>query len=255
LDSGGKSSPDGPRRGGDPMTAPEKIGAFFDLDGTLLAPPSLEWRFIGYLLAYDELGTQDVLRWLGHFATSIVPDPRGATLGNKHYLAGLRQSLASDWERSIPAGGPHFYPAAIERMVWHWAQGHRIVLVSGTLDFLAQAIARRLPGAVETCATQLEASSGRWTGRLAGEHMSGEAKARAVRSLAARFGLSLWDSYAYGNSTSDLPMLDAVGRRVAVNPPARLARIARSEGWPACNWTESARAARGSQRLTAREAR
>lgn len=238
------------------MTAPEKIGAFFDLDGTLVAPPSLEWRFIGYLVARDELGTPDIARWLAHFAKNILPDPRGATLGNKRYLAGLRESLAADWERSLPAGSPQLYPAAIKRMAWHSNQGHRVFLVSGTLECLARAVARRLPGPVEVCATQLEISGDRWTGRIAGLHMSGEEKARAVGTLAARFGLSLWDSYAYGNSTSDLPMLDTVGRRVAVNPPARLLRIARSEGWPACDWRGSAATPpvhRG-QPLAAREA-
>ena len=70
--------------------------------------------------------------------------------------------------------------------------------------------------------------------------MSGEAKARAIRGLAARFGLALWDSYAYGNSVSDLPMLDSVGHRVAVNPRSRLRRIARSEGWQSCDWAKPA---------------
>ena len=239
------------------MRAPEKIGAFFDLDGTLLAPPSLEWRFTGFLLARDELGTADVARWLGHFARKILPDPRGATIANKRHLAGLRESLAGDWERSLPDGTPRFYPPAIRRMAWHWRQGHRVFLVSGTLECLAQTVARRLSGPVEVCATRLEATCGRWTGRLVGEHMSGDAKARAVRLLAARFGLSLWDSYAYGNSMSDLPMLDSVGRRVAVNPPAQLARIARNERWPVCDWRGSAadRRVTHSQQFAAREAR
>jgi HAD superfamily hydrolase (TIGR01490 family) len=239
------------------MTAPEKIGAFFDLDGTLVGPPSLEWRFIGFLLARDELSTSDIARWLAHFAKRILPDPRGATVGNKHYLAGLPESLAADWERSLPDGWPQLYPAAIERMIWHWTQGHRVFVVSGTLDCLARAVARRLPGRVEVCGTQLEVNGGRWTGLIVGEHMSGETKARAVRNLAARFGLSLWDSYAYGNSTSDLPMLDSVGHRVAVNPSGRLARIARGEGWPACTWRESVSASRmrRPQQLATREAR
>jgi len=237
------------------MSAPEKIGAFFDLDGTLVAPPSVEWRFAGFLLARDELGTVDIARWLGHFAKKILPDPRGATLGNKRYLAGLPESLAVDWENSLEEAAPPIYPAAMERMVWHWTQGHRVFLVSGTLDFLARAVARRLPGVAEVCATQLEMSGGHWTGRLIGEHMSGDAKARAVRNLAAKFGLSLWDSYAYGNSTSDLPMLDSVGHRVAVNPPSRLARIAQSEGWPACDWRASVSRVRQPQQLAAREAR
>ena len=237
------------------MSVSEKIGAFFDLDGTLVAPPSLEWRFIGFLLARDELRTIDIARWLGHFSKKILPDPRSATVGNKRYLAGLRESLAAEWEKSLDERVLPFYPEAIGRMTWHWSQGHRVFLVTGTLDFLAWAVAQRLPGPVAVCATQLEVNGGRWTGRLASEHMSGDAKARAVRNLAARYGLSLWDSYAYGNSTSDLPMLDSVGHRTAVNPPARLARIARSEGWPAHDWRESASRTRQPQQLAAREAR
>jgi len=238
------------------MSASEKIGAFFDLDGTLLPPPSLEWRFVGYLLAHDRLGSADVARWLAHFAKKILPDPRAATLGNKRYLAGLPQSLADDWENSLTRDSLRLYPAALERMIWHWSQGHRVFLVSGTLENLAQVVALRLPGPAEVCATRLEATGGCWTGRMTGDHMSAEAKARAVRGLAARFGLSLWDSYAYGNSMSDLPMLDSVGRRVAVNPSVRLARIARGEGWPACDWKSPAfDSMRAAKRLAAREAR
>ena len=220
--------------------APEKIGAFFDLDGTLLGPPSLEWRFIAFLLARDELVTRDIARWLVHFAKTIVADRRGATVGNKHYLGGLRASLAAEWEQSLADETPLFYTAARERMTWHWGQGHRVFLVSGTLDCLADVLARRLPGPVGTVATQLEVRQGCWTGRISGAHLSGEEKGRAVRNLAARFGLSLWQSYAYGNSMSDLPMLDSVGRRVAVNPPARLRQIASSEGWPVCDWRPAA---------------
>jgi hypothetical protein len=125
-------------------------------------------------------------------------------------------------------------------MAWHLAQGHRVFLVSGTLEPIARAVARRLPGRVEVSATALEARDGCWTGRIAGAHMSGEAKGRAVRNMAARFGLALWESYAYGNSITDLPMLDAVGRRVAVNPRAGLRRIARRENWNFCAWDEPA---------------
>jgi len=218
------------------MNASTKIGAFFDLDGTIVAPPSLEWRFVGYLLARDLLGTRDIARWLAAFGKRVLLDPRAATIANKQYLSGLRETLTTDWEQSF-ATCPPFYPEAIERMNWHRKEGHRVFLISGTLDFLARAAARHLPGSMEICATQADVAHGRWTGRLAGPHVSGEEKARTVRSLAARFGLSLWDSYAYGNSTNDLPMLDSVGRRTAVNPPARLRHIARSEGWPAIQWT------------------
>jgi HAD superfamily hydrolase (TIGR01490 family) len=239
------------------VTSPEKIGAFFDLDGTLVAPPSLEWRFIGHLLAHDEIDTADIARWLACFAKSILHDPRAATTGNKMYLAGLRESLALDWEGSLAPSMPDFLPRGIERVKWHIAAGHRVFLISGTLGPLARAVARRLPGAAEVCATELEVSGGRWTGRIATEHMSGEAKARAVRSLAERFGLALWDSYAYGNSVADLPMLDSVGHRVAVNPPPRLRRIARNEVWQSCDWPPLATAGTASRprQLSRKEAR
>lgn len=239
------------------MSAPEKIGAFFDLDGTLLPAPSLEWRFLAWLLAREEMGGAEIVRWLARCARTLPLDPRAATSGNKAYLAGLRESLAADWEDSLAPGSPPFFAAGLERMAWHMAQGHRVFLVSGTLEPLARAVARRLPGPVEVAATALEARDGCWTGRIAGEHMSGEAKGRAVRSLAARFGLALWESYAYGNSVSDLPMLDSVGRRVAVNPRAGLRRIVRRELWESCAWREPPAAippAR-SGRLSSEEAR
>jgi len=237
------------------MTPPEKIGAFFDLDGTLIGPPSLEWRFLAFLLARDELATRDIARWVVHFLKGIVPDPRGATLGNKHYLSGLRTSLLADWEQSLADHAFPCYTAALERMRWHWSQGHRVFLVSGTLDCLAEVLARQLSGPVEISATRLEVREGRWTGHIAGAHVSGEEKGRVVRKLAGRFGLSLWDSYAYGNSTSDLPMLDSVGGRVAVNPPTRLRRIAWSEGWSICDWRPANGTPVSRLELAAREAR
>jgi phosphoserine phosphatase len=52
-------------------------------------------------------------------------------------------------------------------------------------------------------------------------------------------GLSLAESVAYADSSSDLPMLEAVGHPVAVNPEAKLATIARKRGWHVENWTRS----------------
>jgi len=237
------------------MIMPESTGVFFDVDGTLLRPPSLEWRFIAFLLARDELSTRDIVRWSVHLAKTIVPDPRGATVGNKRYLTGLRASLAEEFEHSLGDNALPLYTAALERMTWHWNQGHRVFLVSGTLDCLAGAIARQLPGPVELVATELEVRLGRWTGQMVGAHRSGEEKGRAARNLAGRFGLSLWESYAYGNSIGDLPMLDSVGRRVVVNPSARLRQIASDEGWQICDWRRVIRSPLSYRKLTPREAR
>ena len=237
------------------MNSPGKVGAFFDLDGTLIAPPSLEWQFVGYLLGRDAIGGAEIGRWLGQCARNLSRDWHAATMGNKMHLASLRESLVADWADSVAHDSLRLFPAGVERVAWHFAQGHRVFLISGTLRPLAEVLARRLPGPVEICATDLEARGGRWTGRLSGEHMSGDAKARAIRTLAARFDLALWDSHAYGNSITDLPMLDSVGHRVAVNPSGRLRHIARREGWQSCDWAEPvARSAEAPARRFSRKA-
>ena len=233
------------------MTPPEQIAAFFDLDGTLVPSPSLEWRFIAWLAARDAIDGGHLAGWLGHFACNIWHDPYAATFENKRYLSGLRESLAADWEGSLGPDSLRFFAFGAERIVWHHAQGHRVFLVSGTLGPLARTAARHLPGTIEACASELEARDGRWTGRLAGEHLRGEAKAQAIRRLAARHDLDLAECYAYGNALADLPMLEAVGHSVAVNPEIGLERIACSEGelgnrgtaprdWRVCKWKTTA---------------
>jgi len=108
---------------------------------------------------------------------------------------------------------------------------------------LAHVVARNLAelvsAQIEVCATDLEVepSSPRiWNGWIAGEHMSGGAKLRAVRKLAARCGLDLGRSYAYGDSAGDLQMLEGIGCGVAVNPSRSLAGVARSRGWQTYVW-------------------
>ena len=229
----------------------ELVGAFFDLDGTVLPAPSLEWRFIGYLLARDEISTAHVGGWLAECARRFWHDPRGATEGNKRYLAGIREELVNDWEKSLAtetlAGELlPFFEEALQRIAWHQAQCHRVFFVSGTLAPLARVVARSVGArdaeCIEVCATELEAGSGCgqiWSGRILGEHMSGEAKSAAVKTFAARYGLDPSRSYAYGNGVRDAQMLEAVGNAVAVNPTRRLERVARKRGWRTCIWNKT----------------
>ena len=72
---------------------------------------------------------------------------------------------------------------------------------------------------------------GVYTGRLFGELLHGQAKAAAVRSLAAREGLDLRRCTAYSDSVNDVPMLSVVGTAVAINPDGALRDVARERGW------------------------
>jgi HAD superfamily phosphoserine phosphatase-like hydrolase len=229
----------------------ETMGAFLDVDGTLLPAPSLEWRFIGYLLERGEISSGHAGRWLARFAGAFWHDPHGATLGNKRYLSGISETMVNDWEKSLAPmisrrDSLPFFAEGLQRIAWHRAQGHRVFLVSGTLAPLARVVARKLGALVsaeiEVCATEPEVTPGTpgvWTGRIADEHMSGGAKLRAVRILTARYGLDLARSYAYGDRAGDLQMLEGVGCGVAVNPTPGLARVARKRGWQTCVWRKT----------------
>ncbi len=87
----------------------------------------------------------------------------------------------------------------------------------------------RHPGAVK---------DGVYNGRLAGPFCYGEGKVVAMQEIARWDGLDLEQCYGYSDSASDLPMLQAVGHPVAVNPDARLARHARAYGWPIVHFSQ-----------------
>src|SRR5581483_3897324 len=112
----------------------------------------------------------------------------------------------------------------------HLDAGQRVWLVTAAPVEMAQIISRRL-GLTGALGTVSEVADGVYTGRLVGEPLHGAAKAEAVRALAEREGLDLTRCAAYSDSTNDLPMLELVGRPVAVNPDSDLKRAAKARGW------------------------
>ena len=77
---------------------------------------------------------------------------------------------------------------------------------------------------------------GCFTGELTATPPTGEARALLMEQWAASFGLDLSHTVAYADSTSDLPMLEAAGYPVAVNPEPKLSAIARRRGWTIERW-------------------
>jgi HAD superfamily hydrolase (TIGR01490 family) len=217
-----------------------KIAAFFDLDGTLEAGPSLEQRFFRMLCCRGGIPVKNYFLWLKE---AVRLAPRGMRVNrylNKMYLRGVAIETAK-----YEAGGISFLAAAVDRVAWHAKQGHKIVLVSGTLEILARKAAeqleaelgaRGLTARIHVCATRLEEREGKWTGQVIGIAMYGEAKAEVVRRMAEKGMLNLTKCYAYGDSAMDRWMLAAVGRPVAVNPSKELLRIAQRRNWQTVLW-------------------
>jgi HAD superfamily hydrolase (TIGR01490 family) len=225
--------------------------AFLDVDGTLLARPSLERRFFRDLRRRGKIPATNYLRWIVETIRLVLRDVRRSAEGNKMYLRGISAEIlpvrALDSRSTFPGRTlAAFFPAAIQRVWWHALRGDTIVLVSGTLAPLAEiaksALERELlwrgiEVKVSVLATQLEIRDGRWTGRIAGARMFGEEKAAAIKQFARERGIALGQCSAYGDSALDRWMLLSVGHPFAINPTRRLRRVARLHGWPMLAWT------------------
>ncbi len=219
------------------------IAAFFDLDGTLLPGPSLERRFRRFLRWHNYLGAVAAARWLVRFLASAGRDPLAAAHSNKACYAGVPASTLADFAASLLRHPPPVYCDALARMDWHAARGHRILVITGSLDPLASAVLSPLSAQLVTnraslsfAANQLEIRNTRFTGRLAGPAVCGPEKARAIKRLALALHLDLARCYAYSNGFTDRWMLATVGFPAVVNPDALLEFRARRQGWPILRW-------------------
>ena len=129
------------------------------------------------------------------------------------------------------------YSQALRKLDEHREQGHRIVLVSGSLEPVLKPLADAL-GTDALIATEPEVDGSYLTGRLVHGPLNGDRKAVAMRHLSDSLGIDLEHSYAYGDSYADKEFLESVGHPVAVNPDRRLKKIAKSRGWPIHNWRD-----------------
>jgi HAD superfamily hydrolase (TIGR01490 family) len=225
------------------------VAAFFDLDGTLIPFPTLERRLFRALVYRRAIRETNVAFWA---AEALRLAPCGLAFvrqANKMHLRGVSAGAASAMaERIASVSHLAFFPRAVDRAAWHVAQGHNVVLVSGTLQLLAlcaalslrEALTRRgVTTSIVVRATQLEEMRGHWTGRVAGVPMFGPAKASAIDELAAHLGLDLGACFAYGDSVHDRQMLESVGHPVAVNASPELRRVAERCGWPMVEWSSA----------------
>jgi len=218
------------------ILAPERQLAAFDLENTLIAsnvvasyawlatrrlPPDERIRFVlGALkaapgwLAQDRKDRSDFLRY---FYRRYEGAP----------VAQIEEDAAEMFSALLLAKS---FPAAIRRVREHRRMGHRTVLITGALDFVVGPLTPLFDDVV--CASlDVDPVTNRYRGELSQVPPTGESRAQALFDYAADNDIDLREAVAYADSTSDLPMLEAVGFPVAVNPETRLATLARKRGW------------------------
>jgi HAD superfamily hydrolase (TIGR01490 family) len=213
-----------------------RSAAFFDLDKTLIQGSS---AFQFGRAAY-RAGLMGRRQLLADALANVQFRLRGATDADSLALreriaASLEGKRVVDLERlgaDVLAGIlPRIYPQMLALAHEHQDHGRPVYIVTAASQDLANILAHvmALDGALGSGLS--EVVDGVYTGRPVGLFVYRSGKAEAIRGLAEREGLDLSECYAYSDSESDLPMLEAVGHPVAVNPDATLARIARERGW------------------------
>ena len=231
-----------------------KVGAFFDLDGTLVA------GFTGVIMTQDRLrrGQMGVGEFIG-----MVQAGLNHQLGRSEFedLIGkgarmLRGSSLGDIDELaerlfVQKIIGRIYPEMRDLVRAHMERGHTVVLSSSALTVQVEPVARFL-GIENVLSNKFETDDdGLITGEVQTPIIWGPGKARAVQAFAAENGVDLSKSYFYADGDEDVALMYLVGNPRPTNPAGKLAAVAAKRGWPVLRFTSRSGSSPVSQLRTA----
>lgn len=215
-----------------------KGAAFFDLDRTLISGVSV--LPLGVAAWRQGFATnREIARWAWDAVMFKMFGDKGNEAAADNTRRDLLMRIAGASVESMKSLEAEVTPDLIARVrpesreliEMHHSHDRDTWIVSASPQPLVEPLAAAL-GMTGAIGTKGEIVDGHYTGNLDGPFVYGPGKAEAVEKLAHDRGYDLDLSYAYSDSSSDLPMLELVGHPVAVNPDAELASVARQRGWP-----------------------
>jgi HAD superfamily hydrolase (TIGR01490 family) len=215
--------------------------AFFDLDKTIIAKSSS----LAYSKPFYKAGLINRGALLRSAYAQFIYLLGGADHDQMERMRAYLSELSQGWEveqvRAIVAETVHelidpiIYDEAASLIEEHQAEGRDVVIVSSSGIEVVEPIGELL-GADKVLATRMVVEDGRYTGEFE-FYAYGPYKAEAMVELAEQEGYDLSASFAYSDSATDQPMLDAVGHPFAVNPDKALRKTALQRGWPVLDFS------------------
>jgi HAD superfamily hydrolase (TIGR01490 family) len=210
--------------------------AFFDLDKTVIARASMV--AFGRPLYREGL----ISRWilLRALYGQLVYLYVGADHERIHRMRDSVLALTKGWhqdrvrqivrETLLEVVEPIVFDEAVDLIRAHQSEGRRVFIVSASPEEIVEPLAEYLSADGVIATRSRVDDEGRYTGEV-DFYSYGPFKADAIRAVADEQGIDLAGSFAYSDSATDLPMLEAVGHPVAVNPDRELARVAKEREW------------------------
>ena len=229
-----KKGPDRETRLRNQILSPDRHIAAFDLENTLIASnvvSSFAWLASRRLSRAERIRL--VVKTLAEVPQLLSLDKQDRGDFLRHFYrryegAPISQISEDSAEQFSDLILSKSFPEGIRRVREHRNLGHKTVLITGALDFIVEPLK---PLFDDIICPKLGQDGDSYDGRLVDVPPTGESRYQALADYAAANQLDLRESVAYADSASDLPMLEAVGFPVAVNPEVRLASIARKRGW------------------------
>ena len=182
---------------------PDSVAAW-DVDGTLTRTDTM-FPFLRRVAGPARV-TAALVPAIGLHLTGAERRPRAKAALLHRVLAGRE---LSDVDRIAQAYAQHVMrhrmrPDALRRWEWHRRRGHRLVLVSASLDLYLRHLGAEL-GADAVICTRMEVVGGRLTGRMSSPSCRGQEKAVQLADYLLRHpGSPVW---VYGDSAADRPMM------------------------------------------------
>lgn len=211
------------------------IGAFFDMDRTLLsdsssllwikymrgrgALPFKQMMQIGGLLLRYQMGSLDMVDTTRRLVAQLAGE------SEHDRILFTREWFDQQLRHYVTAEGRRWVEA-------HRRLDHRVALITASPSYTADVVAEGLAiGAEDVLATRLEVVDGCFTGQIVEPMCYGPGKLTLAKAHADKYGLDLAASYFYTDSIVDLPLLEKVGYPVAVNPDTPLRKLATARRW------------------------
>lgn len=204
---------------------------FVDIDGTLTRS-STERKFIRFLFSTHSISVWQFVWSIVQFFFIRFAVTSAQWKEFKRYLRNFQPEtidrLAEEcFEKFIVND---FRRELLDELQRCRAKGDSIVLLSGSIRPLVNAVAKFLKADTAIC-SELECVKGRYTGKITGLHPYGVHKKTLAESFCYSHGSKLREAVAYANDYSDRHLLDSAGKAIAVFPDRKLKSLALKKTW------------------------